>query len=359
MPGGWQSAGAFPSAEPGAYDVRVTYTLQSHGSFDVNSYTLSSSTATLRGVIQAELQNSLPQRSADCEPSAGDDFDSDDDGLIEVCNLAQLSAVRYDLDGDGSASGSAIDGAAASYQAAFPGIVDNGPGCPRSGCTGYELTAGLDFDTNANGKADSGDTYWNNGRGWLPIGLYTAVFDGNGNTISNLYFTSQYHPTRRFQFPEIEDRIGLFHELTQTGVIRNLTLEDVNVSGNGIAVGALVGWNHGTVSNVGVSGTVSGSGWIGGLVGYSYGTVENSHSSGAVSGKNRVGGLIGQSYKGRVLRSWSTADVSAVGDGMSFGGLVGFNTGSIVASYATGQVFGQCPQSGRTGRGEHRREICR
>ena len=344
--GGLAVSGAFPSADAGAYDVKVTYTLQSHGSFDANGYTLSSSTATLRGVIQSELQNSLPQRSAGCEPSTGDDYDADDDGLIEVCNLAQLSAIRYDLDGDGSASGSSIDGAAADYEAAFPGVAVNGPGCPQSGCTGYELTADLDFDTNANGKADSGDTYWNSGKGWLPIGLYTAVFDGNGHTIHNLYFTSQYHPTRPLQFPEIEDRIGLFHELTKTGVIRNVMLEDVNVSGNGIAVGALAGWNHGTVSNAGVSGTVSGSGWIGALVGYSYGTIEDSHSSGAVSGKNRVGGLVGQSYRGRVLRSWSTADVSAVGDGMSFGGLVGFNTGSIVASYATGQVSGNARRVG-------------
>ena len=31
------------------------------------------------------------------------DYDSDDDGLIEVADLAQLNAIRWDVDGDGGA----------------------------------------------------------------------------------------------------------------------------------------------------------------------------------------------------------------------------------------------------------------
>ena len=77
-------------------------------------------------------------------------------------------------------------------------------GCPSSDCKGYELTGDLDFDTNGNGQADAGDTYWNErpfsysrsyGRGWIPLGERTtksavgfaAVFDGNGHVIHNLY----------------------------------------------------------------------------------------------------------------------------------------------------------------------------
>ena len=41
------------------------------------------------------------------------DYDADDDGLIEVANLAQLNAIRWDLDGDGVASD-------AGYATAFP-----------------------------------------------------------------------------------------------------------------------------------------------------------------------------------------------------------------------------------------------
>ena len=31
------------------------------------------------------------------------DYDTDDDGLIEIASLVQLNAVRYDLDGNGAA----------------------------------------------------------------------------------------------------------------------------------------------------------------------------------------------------------------------------------------------------------------
>ena len=61
-------------------------------------------------------------------------------------------------------------------------------------CIGYELKANLDFNTNDSATsatnptgADSGDTYWNSGAGWDPIGgtsgsQYTGLFDGNGDT---------------------------------------------------------------------------------------------------------------------------------------------------------------------------------
>ena len=94
------------------------------------------------------------------------DYDSDNDGLIEVGSLAQLDAIRWDMDADGAADNTDDS---ASYAAAFPNAV-TGMGCPSAGCEGYELTTDLDFDTNANGQADAGDDYWNGGAGWDPIG---------------------------------------------------------------------------------------------------------------------------------------------------------------------------------------------
>ena len=74
--------------------------------------------------------------------------DRDGDGLIEVDNLTQLDAIRWDMDGDGI-SGNA-DYASAFYDA------DTGTMCSVARCAGYELTANLDFDTNGNGEADEG-----------------------------------------------------------------------------------------------------------------------------------------------------------------------------------------------------------
>ena len=86
---------------------------------------------------------------------------ADNDGFIEVANLAQLDALRYDLDGDGL-----VDGAIwMPYYSAYP-MGALGMGCPSEGCTGYELTANLDFDTDDDGDVDSGDDYWSGGAGW-------------------------------------------------------------------------------------------------------------------------------------------------------------------------------------------------
>ncbi len=290
---------------------------------------------------------------AGCQPESGDDYDADDDGLIEVCSLAQLSAIRFDLDGDGSAIADAGD----SYEAAFPGIVANGAGCPQSGCKGYELTADLDFDRNGNGRADAGDYpravdggHVNDGQGWLSIGEYAAVFDGNGHAISNLYFKSRARP-----WPEDSARRGLFDELAEDGVLRNVVIKNVNVTGDGHRVGALVGENHGTISNAGASGAVSGWYHLGGLVGFNKtGTITDSYFSGEVSGTgDRVGGLVGQNYGGRIVRSYSTADVTATVAGTDYyGGLVGRSiyfgetAPSIVASYATGRVTGNANRIG-------------
>ena len=93
------------------------------------------------------------------------DYDRDDDDLIEVSTLAQLDAIRYDSNGNG-----VVDDPSdwPSYFAAFTQATGN-MGC-SSRCVGYELTADLDFDTDSSGGANDGDTYWNGGDGWEPIG---------------------------------------------------------------------------------------------------------------------------------------------------------------------------------------------
>ena len=127
------------------------------------------------------------------------DYDSDNDGLIDVANLAQLDALRYDLNGDGL-----VDGAIwMPYYTAYP-MGALGMGCPSDdGCTGYELTANLDFDTDDDGDVDSDDDYWNGGDGWDPIGEadtpFIADFKGNRRTVSNLFIDR-----------DTEDEVGLF-----------------------------------------------------------------------------------------------------------------------------------------------------
>ena len=114
------------------------------------------------------------------------DYDADADGLLEVRTLAQLDALRHDLDGDGVP----VEPGAPVHAAAFEGAVD-GLSCAGAGCRGYELVADLDFDTNGSGVADAGDAYWHGGSGWLPVGTaaepFEATLEGNGRVIRGLF----------------------------------------------------------------------------------------------------------------------------------------------------------------------------
>ena len=252
------------------------------------------------------------------------DYDADDDGLIEVSSLAQLNAIRWDLDGDGSTTDT-------SYASAFPNPV-SGMGCPSAGCTGYELDADLDFDTNGNGEADSGDDHWNDGSGWAPIGTqsssFSTTFDGNGHTISGLFINRGS-----------TDDVGLFGRSDSSSVIRNTGLRSVNVTGNDY-VGGLIGWKAGgTITASYASGSVTGNDSVGGLVGYNRGTITTSYASGSVTGNNHVGGLVGLSSGGTITASYASGSVTGSGDNY-VGGLVGYNRGTITTSYASGSVTG-------------------
>ncbi len=141
------------------------------------------------------------------------DYDPDNDGLIEVSSLAQLNAIRWDLDGDGSVDESSDS---TNYSSAFPNAV-SGMGCPSTGCEGYELTADLDFDTNNDGKTNvAGDAYWNYGDGWDPIGgKFSGKLDGNGKTISNLFIDATA--------ADKDDSYGLFAFVTEVRINDEIT----------------------------------------------------------------------------------------------------------------------------------------
>ena len=257
-------------------------------------------------------------------PVPAGDYDTDNDGLIEISNLYQLNAVRWDPDGNGEVSSHVNR---AEYYDAFRGAED-GIGCPNSGCIGYELVANLDFDTNGNGRADAGDAFWNGGAGWEPMRLGSAFY-GGGHTIANLYINRAN-----------EDHVGLFGT-PSAGRIQGVGLISANVTGRKY-VGGLVGYSgEGTISDSYVTGSVTGTGdRVGGLIGQSIGgTITASYATGTVSGDEYVGGLVGYSGEGTISASYATGSVTGTGDRV--GGLIGQSIGgTITASYATGTVSG-------------------
>ena len=300
------------------------------------------------------------------------DYDLDDDGLIEVSSLAHLNAIRWDLDGDGTAdvyppakdgyTGHDPDGAA-KHAAAFPDAAA-GMGCPSTGCIGYELAASLDFDTNGNGEADVGDDYWNGGKGWDPLmggeavdssaayirfvdkvgssyagdrpnpraRMYTAVFEGNGRTIANLHIDDS---SRQY--------VGLFGYIGPGAHVRNFGLT-ASHSDSGVRGGSYTGALTGGVERGRVSGVYShldvfGGGIVGGLVGevWRLGSVIESYATGDVHGTSYVGGLAGMLNASGAAASYATGDVT-LSDTVG-GGLVGYRPdGHLRATYATGSV---------------------
>ena len=213
------------------------------------------------------------------------DYDSDDDGLIEVTIEAQLNAIRWDLDGNGAVDAPAN---ATTYAAAFP-TPATGMGCPGAACTGYELAADITLTSNT-------------GMGWEPIGdsttNFTATFDGNAPS---------YTIDRLFINRNTDDNIGLFGATGATSSIRNVKLTTVDVTGNAY-IGALVGLNGdatnggGEIDNCEATGTVTGNSLLGGLVGRNYGPISESSASVAVKatrtdGSAWAGGLVGHARR--------------------------------------------------------------
>ena len=102
---------------------------------------------------------------------------------------------------------------------------------------------------------------------WTPIGrehLYTGAFDGNGHTISGLYFSDGN-----------VDAVGLFAHVGEGGSVSNVGILDSYFYGH-VQIGGVSGYNKGTIRNcyyIGVVGRSSSR--CGSICGLNYGTVEN------------------------------------------------------------------------------------
>ena len=269
------------------------------------------------------------------------DYDEDNDGYIDIATHAQLNAVRWDLDADGDPA----SGSASAYNTAFPLRFTGAGGrmgCPSSGCTGYELTADIDLDTDGDGSADSGDEYWNIGNGWDPIGAlasrYTGDFKGNGFIVDNLFISRSSI-----------DYQGLFGATSGASRIETLGLTNANITGQNY-VGVLAGHINGDVVACYTTGAITGGNYVGGLVGYmgAAGTTPSIHSSysrASVTANFNKGGLVGRVNLGSITNSYATGSVPG---SLSVGGLVGVVTGSNAGSISVTGSYWDTQTSGQT-----------
>ena len=177
------------------------------------------------------------------------------------------------------------------------------------------------------------------GKGWTPIGTnyenrYKGTFDGRGHTIKGLTVTTN------------DQFVGLFGYLDRAGTVKNVVMEDIQITSNHVLMsgntGGVVGSSWGTIENCSVSGSVSGTKCVGGVVGaQKAGSIIGCSSSATVKGTVDVGGVAGEKW-GSMTACYATGNVTLEIDSpknLSGGGLVGFNGGSsVLACYATGNV---------------------
>jgi hypothetical protein len=180
---------------------------------------------------------------------------------------------------------------------------------------------------------------------------FAGNFNGGGYTISGLYVTASQNGS------------GLFRYLAPAGTISSLAVSGtVNVSGGVDAVGGVVGYNSGTITNVVSSVTVTATSAynVGGIAGfnngyYKYdddipapvGMIANSVNVGAVTGGSKIGGITGEN-SGTIVSCYNTGAVnsSQSSGNIGVGGITGRNgnnnspveSGFIANCYNTGAI---------------------
>lgn len=179
---------------------------------------------------------------------------------------------------------------------------------------------------------------------WEPIGTrwspYTGTFDGQGYTISGLYFNNPH-----------SSYVGLFGCIGANGKISNVGVLDSYFQFSALG-GGVCGVNYGTVRDCKNTGSVRGLATIGGVCGLNEkgGIIENSFNEGTVSGTGdnaqQVGGVSGYN-NGTIKSCYNTASVSGQ---ESVGGVCGFNSvGTTTNCFNEGTVSGQSHVGGVCG----------
>ena len=228
-------------------------------------------------------------------------------------SLAAAKDPGYTIEGNGSYTVTSADG------------LINVAELVNGGKTDINITLDKDIDLT--------------GKGWTPIGTnyenrYKGTFDGRGHTIKGLTVTTN------------DQFVGLFGYLDRAGTVKNVVMEDIQITSNHVLMsgntGGVVGSSWGTIENCSVSGSVSGTNCVGGVVGgQKAGSIIGCSSSATVKGTRYVGGVAGEK-QGTMIACYATGDVTLEIDSqrdLSGGGVVGFNIGSrVLACYATGNV---------------------
>ncbi|REA03860.1 hypothetical protein DEQ92_12215 [Haloferax sp. Atlit-6N] len=201
---------------------------------------------------------------------------------------------------------------------------------------------------------------WNNGSGFEPVGTFgtpfTGTIDGANHTIEGLtidrpstsgvalvgYASESSITNLRLTDVSIT---GDFTTAALVGSATNTLVREVTVSGSvtgtGTVAGVVASTDGGTVEHARAAVTVESPGSAGGLVDENEGTISDVVVTGTITGGPYAGGIAAQNT-GTIERAAVNATVVGTTDDTSVatGGLVGYNSGNITATHAHGRVSG-------------------
>lgn len=238
----------------------------------------------------------------DAEWKAGEEY-------TYTVSLAAAKDPGYTIEGDGSYTVTTDDG-----------LRNVAKLVNEEGKTDINIT--LDTDLTLTGE-------------WTPIGTesqpYTGTFDGNNYTITGL----TVNQTRNY--------VGLIGCIGSDGTVKNVKLENVNITGDGYFVGGVAGTNYGTIENCSVDGTLTNYvQYLGGVVGDNYGSIIGCSSSGTITGTGpNVGGIGGQSVGGTIMACYSVANIKGRSSSGGVLGQTNRETVVIACYHAKGNVTGE------------------
>ncbi len=196
---------------------------------------------------------------------------------------------------------------------------------------------------------------------WIPVPTgeegFKGTFDGKGYTIKGLLeskfiSTSNFGDNTETSVTSEYQCTGLFAYLGEGGVIKNVTIEDVNIDIKAqrpdvdVIVGTIVGINCGRVENCHIIGnpktegsTITARGWsVSEMSAAGY-----DPNSSAMNFDTRVGGIVGMNHAGgQVIGCSIRGRVSITSLQNHFimaGGVVAYNFGDVVACYADANYF--------------------
>ena len=190
------------------------------------------------------------------------------------------------------------------------------------------LTANIIVNTGVLDAVNKGKVSESDFIEWEPIGkhdyyddVYTGTFDGQGYTISGLYFNDTkasyvglfgyigvdyYGHKGKISNVGVSDSYFQFDKqgggvcglIDYGGVLQNCSNSSTVIGkNNNSSAGGVCGDNNGTVRDCKNTGSVSGQNDVGGVCGFSAGTVKSCYNTGSVHGTGtHVGGVCGSNY---------------------------------------------------------------